>query len=181
MFAAIGAGLFFAATSYCSGWTCRTLWLAGGILCQLRLLCNLFDGMVAVHIKKSSPTGELYNEVPDRVSDAAVLIGLGFSATGAPTFGFIAAVLAVFVAYVRAMANSIGAPNDFCGPMAKPQRMALVTILAVYMAAAPVNWMLSIGEANVILLVIAVGCLITAARRLVRSARFLEKESRDND
>jgi phosphatidylglycerophosphate synthase len=31
---------------------------------QLRLLCNMLDGMVAVEHKMHSKTGELYNEVP---------------------------------------------------------------------------------------------------------------------
>ena len=37
--------------------------------------------------------GELYNEVPDRVSDAATLIGLGHAAEGWPVLGFLAAIL----------------------------------------------------------------------------------------
>lgn len=33
---------------------------------QLRLLCNLVDGMVAIEGGKVTPAGELFNEVPDR-------------------------------------------------------------------------------------------------------------------
>ena len=40
---------------------------------QLRLLCNLLDGMVAVEQGKQTPFGVLYNEMPDRVSDSALL------------------------------------------------------------------------------------------------------------
>ena len=38
------------------------------ICIQLRLLCNLIDGMVAVEGGKGTPVGALYNEVPDRVA-----------------------------------------------------------------------------------------------------------------
>src|SRR5690349_24564187 len=70
MLAASAAGIAFAATSHTEGIGQRTLWLVGAALCQVRLLCNLFDGMVAVGRQIASSTGELYNEVPDRVCDA---------------------------------------------------------------------------------------------------------------
>lgn len=178
MIAAIGAGVAFAATSHTTDLAQRGLWLAGAVLCQGRLLCNLFDGMVAIARGIDSPKGELYNEVPDRISDAAIFIGLGYAAGSEPVLGYAAALLAVFVAYVRAMGKSMGAPNDFCGPMAKPQRMALATLLAAYLALAPTAWRLSGdaagGEVKGILLVIIIGCTLTAVRRLMRAAKYLE-------
>lgn len=174
MLAAITAGVLFYSTDIATGTGQRALWFCGGALCQIRLLCNLFDGMVAVMRDIASPKGELYNEVPDRVSDAAVFIGLGYSAGGDIAFGYIAALISVFVAYVRATAKSIGAPNDFCGPMAKPQRMALATVVAVYMAFSPVSWRMPWGEARLVLLIVILGGIVTVSRRLVRAARHLE-------
>lgn len=178
MLAAIAAGIAFYSTDVTSGTGQRAFWLCGGLLCQIRLLCNLFDGMVAVKRGIASPQGELYNEVPDRVSDAAVFIGLGYAVSGDITLGCLAALVSVFVAYVRAAAKSIGAPNDFCGPMAKPQRMALATLLAVYMAFSPIAWRMSWGEATLILLIVIIGGIVTAARRLVRAARYLKRPKR---
>ena len=174
MFAAIVAGLLFSATEVTSEGGARGLWLGGAILCQVRLLCNLFDGMVAVKCNIASRCGELYNEVPDRISDAAVFVGLGYAAGGDIAAGYVAALVAVFVAYVRAMAKSIGAPNDFSGPMAKPQRMAIVTAVAFYMAISPSAWRLPVGEVNIALVLVIAGGILTAARRLVRAARSLE-------
>ena len=174
MFAAMAAGILFFSTSITTGLAHRLLWFCGGVLCQVRLLCNLFDGMVAVKRHIASRKGELYNEVPDRVSDAAVFIGLGYSAGGDVAAGYIAALVSVFVAYVRAMGKSLGAPNDFCGPMAKPQRMALATLVALYLAFSPNSWRLPWGEAKVILLVVIVGGIVTAVRRLVRAAKHVE-------
>jgi len=173
MLAALAGGTALFATSITSGPAQRALWFSGGLLCQARLLCNLLDGMVAVARNIASPKGELYNEVPDRISDMAVLIGLGYSAGGDSTLGYVAAIVSVFVAYVRAVAKSIGAANDFCGPMAKPQRMALVTVVAMYLAFSPVSWRLSFGEPRVVLIIVIVGGLATAWRRLVRAARQL--------
>jgi phosphatidylglycerophosphate synthase len=174
MLAAIAAGTAFFTTSRTAGLAQRGLWLGAAALCQVRLLCNLFDGMAAVARKTASLAGELYNEVPDRVSDAAVFIGLGYAAGGQPELGYIAALMSVFVAYVRAMAKSIGAPNDFCGPMAKPQRMAVVTILGVYLSLVPETWRLPWGEARIALIVVIVGGIVTAIRRLVRAAIHLQ-------
>ena len=175
MVAASAAGIAFAATSHAEGAPQRALWFLGAALCQVRLLCNLFDGMVAVGRQIASRTGELYNEVPDRVSDAAIFIGLGYAAGSDPTLGLLAALSAVFVAYVRAMARSIGAPNDFCGPMAKPQRMAIVTLLGVWLAFAPLAWRLPWNEVRVALEIVCLGCAATAVRRLARAARYLKQ------
>src|SRR5690348_14657426 len=79
LFAGAGAGLALAATAHLEdGWQ-RLAWLAAAGLIQVRLLSNLLDGMVAVECGRASPVGELYNEVPDRISDAAVLIGAGYA------------------------------------------------------------------------------------------------------
>ena len=175
MLAACGAGCAIAITGRLDGAAARALWLLGAALIQTRLLCNLFDGMVAIERKTASATGELYNEVPDRISDAAVFIGLGYAGGASVSLGYAAALVAVFVAYVRAMAKAAGAPNDFRGPMAKPQRMALVTALCVYLAVTPTAWRLQGGEVNLVLVIVVAGGLVTAARRLTAAARHFAK------
>lgn len=178
MAAGILAGLAFWTTGEAStAGLARLAWIAGAALVQLRLLANLFDGMVAISSGKASPVGELYNEVPDRVSDAATLIGLGYSAGGSPTLGFLAALAAVFTAYVRATSKIVGGSQDYCGPMAKPQRMFFVTLCAVYLAVAPQAWQLNWHGWELPALTLAViflGSLLTAARRLLRVAAALK-------
>ena len=174
MLAAMAAGAAFFSTSFTTGPMQRVLWFCGGVLCQVRLLCNLFDGMVALERNIASPKGELYNEVPDRVSDSAVFIGLGYAIGGSIPLGWFAALISVFVAYIRAMSKSLGAPNDFCGPMAKPQRMAFATALALYLAFSPAAWRFSGGEAKVVLMVVILGGIVTAIRRLTRTEKYLE-------
>src|SRR5437899_7943244 len=74
--AGILAGVAFVATAFTEAWVDRLCWVAGAVCVQLRLLANLLDGMVAVASNRTSKVGELFNEVPDRLSDAATLIGL---------------------------------------------------------------------------------------------------------
>jgi phosphatidylglycerophosphate synthase len=176
--AGILGGVLLWLTSY--GVAPLLCWLGAAAMVQLRLLCNLIDGMIAIESGKRSPVGELYNEIPDRISDAATLVGLGFAAGGVPWLGFVAAILAIFVAYIRAAVKVAGAPQDYCGPMAKPHRMFVVTLTALVCAVIPpipvqMSWIgQPWGLPAIALAVIIAGCIVTAIRRLVRAARFLE-------
>ena len=153
--------------------------LAAGLI-QLRLLANMLDGMVAVQTQQASPLGELFNEVPDRVSDAAILIGAGYASGGMPELGFLAACVALFVAYVRAEGKVAGAPQEFCGPMAKPQRMFVLTVAALMCAVTPLGWQSvpdypQLGIMSAALALIVVGGAWTALRRLGRIADKLRR------
>jgi phosphatidylglycerophosphate synthase len=174
----VTAGAALAATAYGppSDAVGRLAWLAGAALIQLRLLANLLDGMAAVESGRASPVGELYNEVPDRVSDTATLVGAGYAAGGDATLGYLAACSALFAAYVRSAGKAAGAPQEYCGPMAKQHRMAVLTAIALYAGLAPAGWQPTwggYGLAAAALLVVVLGGLLTAARRLRRTAANL--------
>ena len=169
MVAGVLAGLCLLLTVQFGG-QARGLWLAAAVLIQLRLLANLLDGMVAIGRGVASATGELFNEIPDRVSDTAVLAGLGWAA-GQPALGFAACLAAMATAYVRAVGKGLGRVSDFAGPMAKQQRMALVTALCVACAVLPHR--LTAAWPGLVLWVILVLAGFTALRRLRRLARDL--------
>ena len=134
MLSGVIAGILFAITPT-EDW--RVLcFLAAAACIQLRLLANMLDGMVALATYTASPVGELYNEVPDRVSDTAICIGAGYAVGSWPVLGYLAACVALLVAYVRAQGKVAGAHQEFCGPMAKQQRMFVLTAAAVYCARA---------------------------------------------
>jgi phosphatidylglycerophosphate synthase len=179
MVAGILAGLSLAATRW-PAWTTAGFVL-GAVGIQLRLLANMFDGMVAIETGRTSAVGELYNEVPDRVSDTAVLVGAGYAAGGSPVLGYVAALLAVFIAYVRAQGRVAGAPQEYCGPMAKPQRMAAMTMAALAAALLPAAWVPRVdtlpeqGIMAAALALIIAGELVTVYRRLSRIAAALRK------
>ena len=156
MFAGIGAALLV-------WWPTA----AGLLLCarciQLRLLCNLLDGLVAVEGGKGSALGKLYNEFPDRITDSLLLIAMGY-ACGAPWLGWLCALLAVLTAYVRIFGGSLGFVQDFRGPLAKAQRMAVLTLACVIGAAETFwhseRWALFAAAAT-----IATGSLVTCFMR----------------
>ena len=125
-FAAVAA-LCLVETRTASGSAIRILFVLAALFVQLRLLANLLDGMIAVGSRRASAVGEIYNEVPDRVADVLILVGAGFALGGVPALGYLAALAAVFTAYLRALGNSAGVRALFSGPMAKPQRMATIT------------------------------------------------------
>jgi phosphatidylglycerophosphate synthase len=172
----VAAGLAFAATHWTDG-ASAVLWFAAAILIPLRLAANMFDGMVAVERGIASPVGELYNEIPDRISDSAVLIGAGI-AGGNWGLGAAAALAAVATAYVRAAGKAAGAPSDFSGPMAKQQRMVLMTALGLWSSLAPRAWqpvVAGLGLPNLTLLVVTIGCIVTILRRVRRIAGALRR------
>lgn len=151
--------------------------IAAAVCIQLRLLCNLLDGMVAVEHGRGSPAGPIWNELPDRVSDVALLVAAGYAAgAGGVRFaadaGWLCAVLALMTAYVRELGRDLGLPADYAGPMAKQQRMAVLTAACVVGALEPLwGWRgvsLMIG-----LLIVAAGAAITTARRTRTIARRL--------
>ena len=142
--------------------------IVAAIACQLRLLCNLMDGMVAIEAGKQTSDGALWNELPDRVADILILVGLGVGC-GCVALGWAAATLAVFTAYVRELGKGIDGVIDFRGPMAKPHRMALATV-ALLLAA--VSSIASVSSAEfvpvilqVALWVLCAGTVLTLYRR----------------
>jgi phosphatidylglycerophosphate synthase len=140
---------------------------AGLILCalciQLRLLCNLLDGLVAVEGGKGSALGKIYNEFPDRITDSLLIVALGY-ACGAPWLGWLGALLAVLTAYVRIFGGSLGFAQDFRGPLAKAQRMAVLTIACV-IGAAETFWHAERYALYAAAVVIAAGSLLTCVTR----------------
>ncbi len=152
------------------------LLIAAAVFIQLRLLCNLFDGMIAVEGGLKSKSGEIYNDLPDRLADPLILVCAGYSITESQwgdMLGWAAGLLAVMTAYVRVLGVSAGASSYFCGPMAKQHRMALVTVACLIAA---VETMLGWKDYVMpwTLGVISIGCIFTIARRTFLIVRKLE-------
>lgn len=148
------------------------LLLVAALCIQLRLLCNMLDGLIAVEGGRKSPYGALYNEAPDRLEDSLFLVAAGYAA-GALSLGLLAALLACVTAYVRVLSGSLGLAQDFRGPMAKPHRMAALT-LACIAAFAEVRIWGSGYALRVALWLIVAGAALTAIRRTLRIAAELK-------
>jgi phosphatidylglycerophosphate synthase len=175
LFAAL-AGVLLALSLEGNGGT-RIPFLLGAAACvQLRLLCNLIDGLLAVEGGLAGPAGEIWNDLPDRIADPLILVGAGLAARALPwglTLGWLAALLSLLTAYVRVLGGSVGLAQSFEGPMAKPHRMFVVTVgclaAAVEGALGGLPWALLVGLA-----IIIAGSALTAARRTARIVRELQ-------
>ncbi|MCY1744773.1 CDP-alcohol phosphatidyltransferase family protein [Ensifer sp. SL37] len=175
MLAAALAGLSFWLTGESEDGVRASLFIAAALFCQLRLLCNLFDGMVAVEGGKGEADGPFWNEFPDRIADIFIFVGAGF-AIGVPALGFAAATFGVLTAYVRELGRANGAPGDFSGPMAKQHRMATMTLAAVVSAFEGL-WL---GDGELLwiaLLAISTGAVLTALLRARRQIAWLRQNA----
>ena len=149
------------------------LLIVAPLFCYVRLWLNMLDGMVALASGTASRTGEIANELPDRVSDVIIFVGVAHSGLCHPLGGYWAAILALLVAYVGTLGQAVGVQREFSGLMAKPWRM-----VALHAGAWISFALLSRGEgsfrpggATVLdftLLAIIAGCVQTVAVRLAR-------------
>jgi hypothetical protein len=73
---------------------------------------------------------------------------------------------------VRATGGALGLPQDFRGPMAKPHRMAVLTVACV-IGAAEMHWNGTRYALLVAAIVIAAGSALTCATRTLAIARVL--------
>lgn len=159
----IGAGISFALTATSA--MPKVWWGAAALLIMLRLTANMLDGMVAIEKGETSAVGELFNEVPDRISDVATFIGAGFATYSSPHLGYPAAILSVFVAYIRAMGNHMNVTGLFMGPMNKQQRMFSLIAMCLYYLFTPSGWQ-AMPVIIWVLWAINLGAILTIARRL---------------
>ena len=150
--------------------------IIAALFIQCRFLCNLFDGMVAVEGGKGTKSGELFNDIPDRIADAVLLISVGYATTPlflADILGWICALLAVMTAYIRTLATAIGAPTRFIGPMAKQHRMAILTIALMFTALESM-YTNAFYALYIALIIIMLGCCATVWRRARAAYLYLE-------
>ena len=148
--------------------------------CYLRLWFNMLDGMVALASGKASRTGEIANELPDRISDVAIFVGAAHSGLCHELSGYWAAIFALLVAYVGTLGQAVGVQREFSGIMTKPWRVVALNIGAWWTLA--LLWTdrdIHYGPLTALdwtLLAIIAGCVQTIWIRLARIVRALRRE-----
>jgi phosphatidylglycerophosphate synthase len=154
------------------------LLLAAPALCLLRLWFNMLDGMVALASGKASLRGEIFNELPDRISDVLIFAGVAHSGLCSPLLGYWAAILALFTAYVGTLGQAVGARREFGGVMSKPWRMVAL-LLGAWISFGLLRWSpaqlrwLGGTALDWTCLAVILGCVQTVAVRLSRTLRRL--------
>lgn len=175
LFALAGASAMLAAGAWGSGIPPGIPLVAAAICIQLRLLCNLLDGMVAIEGGRATRAGAVFNELPDRLADPLLIVPAGY-VTGfdwGPELAWTAGLLALLTAYVRTLGTSLGLEADFRGPMAKPHRMAAMTVgLLIAALLSPLGWSGEVLLATLGILVLGSG--VTVVRRSRTLLRALE-------
>ena len=119
---------FAAAICFWKAGEIRWLLIIAPLFSYLRLWLNMLDGMVAVGAGKASRRGEILNDLPDRVSDVIIFVGVAHSGLMNPIFGYWAAIAAVLTAYVGLFGQALGVQREFGGIMSKPWRMVALHI-----------------------------------------------------
>lgn len=128
------AGLAFATLAGMGVWLGReaSVWLLlVPVGAFLRTAANALDGMVATATETARPTGEVLNEVSDRLGDVAVLLPLVVlpGVSDALVAGTLAASLVT--SYLGIAAKAAGGPRIYAGMMGKPDRMFVVGAAAI--------------------------------------------------
>lgn len=182
-FAALGALALVlsgsAAADHADG--ARAGWLMLAAVCiPMRLLLNMLDGMLAVEKGLHTPTGDLFNELSDRVADLLLIAAAGYATAGVwvagadpgrdwgVLLGWLGACLAILTAYVRTLGAANGVGKFFQGPLAKPRRMWVLVIACLL---SPLE---ALGESRGwMLAVIVLGSAATCGIRLWFIARAL--------
>ena len=175
-FASIGFAAIAALSFFIAGATtgfARGLFLLIAIFgIVARLLANMMDGMVAVEGGMGEADGPVWNELPDRISDALIFVGAGaglaIADSGPQALGWLAAILALICAYVRELGTQLtanmGHKPDFSGPLAKQQRMAVLG-LGAFIGMFEGLWGWDFMAINIALWVVIVGTTLTIVLR----------------
>ncbi len=160
----VGAGVAVAAGRFAlGGW----IFLFAGVF-------DLLDGRLARATGTASPRGAILDSVLDRVSDAAILIGLAWYYRGTwvlmPTL--VAMASSHLVSYIRARGEGLGFSVKG-GWLGRPERVVILGVtvalspaLAALRAPSdphPMHWVAVVG-----ILVVAVGATLTALQRFMR-------------
>jgi phosphatidylglycerophosphate synthase len=165
-------------------------WQAGAVpgllivavgFCYVRLWLNMLDGMVALASGTASRSGEIANELPDRISDVIIFVGVAHSNLCHPLSGYWVAIFALLVAYVGTLGQAVGVQREFSGLMSKPWRMvalhvgAWITLGLIWWRDGTIRY----GDLTILdwtLLAILVGCVQTIWLRLAKILRALQKQ-----
>jgi phosphatidylglycerophosphate synthase len=157
------------------------LLIVAPLFCYLRLWFNMLDGMVAVAAGTASVRGEILNDLPDRISDVIIFVGVAHSGLMNPIFGYWAAIFALLTAYVGIFGQAIGVQREFSGIMSKPWRMVALSIGA-WITFGYWRWFGDFHVGSLTILdwtcaVVIAGCVQTMVVRLKRIMAALRHKS----
>ena len=144
------------------------LLLAAGLLLLAASAMDMLDGALARLIGKESRFGAVLDSVSDRLSEAAVLLGLlvlylRTDSDAGAVLTFVALVTSFMVSYIRARGEGLGVRTEV-GLMTRPERLVVLSVGLV------------VDQVMVALVVILLLSLLTAGQRF----HYLWRETKGN-
>lgn len=111
------------------------LWYGLPAFLLLRMALNAIDGMLATATGNKTPLGALLNEMCDQVSDAALYLPFALAAGIQPALVVLVVVAALLAEFAGVLAQAIGAPRGFEGPMGKSDRAFAFGVIGLLLGA----------------------------------------------
>ena len=125
--------------------------LIAGLISIPAAVSDMFDGAIARAKGEASDRGALTDSVIDRISEAAILLGLAIywlSDVGRHDLGvvlcFVAVVGSIMVSYIRARAEGLGYSGT-SGFLTRPERIVITTLSLLISQPLIGIWILAIG------------------------------------
>jgi phosphatidylglycerophosphate synthase len=150
------------------------LLIVAPLFCYLRLWFNMLDGMVAIEAGKASRRGEILNDLPDRISDIVIFVGVAHSGLMSPLIGYWTAIFAVLTSYVGLFGQALGVQREFGGIMSKPWRMVALHLGSWFAFFPALQSSATFTILDWTCLVIIAGCVETIVVRLKRITDALQ-------
>ena len=94
-----------------------------------RMALNAIDGMLAREFGHQSDLGALLNELGDVISDAGLYLPLAFWPGFTPWLVVGIVVLAIISEMTGVLAQTLGSPRGYAGPMGKSDRAFLFSVI----------------------------------------------------
>ena len=125
--------------------------LIAGIISIPAALFDMIDGAIARRTGKVSDKGALLDSAFDRLSEAALLLGLLIYYSSTETFrqdaiilAFVAFVGSIMVSYIRARAEGLGYKGT-SGFLTRPERVVIMTVALIIGQPIWGLWILAVG------------------------------------
>ena len=147
--AATLAGFFLAVAA--AGFAAYGHFLIAGLISIPAAMFDMIDGAIARRTGKVSDKGALLDSTFDRLSEAALLLGLLIYFSSADSFRreaiilvFVAFVGSIMVSYIRARAEGLGYKGT-SGFLTRPERVIIITVALIIGQPIWGLWILAVG------------------------------------
>lgn len=111
--------------------TTAGLWLGLPLFLLLRMSLNAIDGMLATATKNKTRLGALLNEICDQVSDVGLYLPFALVPGIAAPLVVLVVIGALLAEFAGVLAQTVGAPRGFEGPMGKSDRAFAFGLVAL--------------------------------------------------